>query len=116
MILLAAMFAAHPAGAQADKPAGYGTESLVIESADTAYRYNADGTGEKMSTIRIRLQSEAGARQFSVLSVPFAAANEKPSITKVVVRHADGSTTETPSSNAMEMPAPVTQQAPSTLT
>lgn len=98
--------------AQSAKSSEYSAESLVIEKADTTYTYNADGTGEKTSTLRIRLQSEAGTRQFSVIAVPFASSTEKPSIEKLTVLHADGSNTETPPSDAIEMPAPVTQQAP----
>ena len=97
---------------QSTKAIDYGTESLVVESADTTYKYNEDGTGEKLSSLRIRLQSEAGARQYSVLAVPFAAATEKPEIEKLIVRHQDGTMTETPPSDAVEMPAPVSQAAP----
>lgn len=97
---------------QAPKPVDYSSESLVIEKADTTYRYNEDGTGEKFSTVRIRLQTEAGVRQFSVVGAPFAASTEKASIQSLVVRHADGTTTETPPSDAMEMPSPVSAQAP----
>jgi Flp pilus assembly protein TadD/transglutaminase-like putative cysteine protease len=113
VLLLLALTAAAPfASSQTAKPADYSAESLVIESAETTYRYNEDGTGEKLSTLRIRLQSESGTRQFSVIAVPFASLTEKPSIGKVLARHADGSVTETPSSDAIEMPAPVSQQAP----
>jgi len=90
----------------------YAGEALVVEKAETLYRYEADGTGEKDVHEWVRLQSEAGARQFSVLSVAYASATESPQIEGVVAHHSDGSTTETPVSGAMDMPAPVTQQAP----
>jgi predicted Zn-dependent protease/transglutaminase-like putative cysteine protease len=90
----------------------YNEEALVVEKAETVYRYEADSTGEKDVHERIRIQSEAGARQFSVLSLPYASANESPQIERVVVYHPDGSTTETPTSDAIAMPAPVTQMAP----
>lgn len=87
-------------------------EAVVVEKAETVFRYEADGTGEKDVHMRLRVQSEAGARQFSVLSLAYASATESPQIESVVAYHSDGSTTNTPISDAMSMPAPVTQQAP----
>ena len=84
----------------------------MVEKAETVYRYEADSTGEKDVLKRLRVQSEAGARQFSVLSLAYASANESPQIESVVVYHPDGTTTETPATDAMAMPAAVTQQAP----
>jgi len=100
------VFSAQPAAPS------YSGEALVVEKAETLYRYEADGTGEKDIHEKLRLESEAGARQFSVLSLAFASATESPQIESVVVYHPDGSTTETPTSDAMTMPAPVTQAAP----
>jgi tetratricopeptide (TPR) repeat protein len=98
--------------AQAPKSPDYSGESLVVENLATVFRYNADGTGEKSSSMRLRVQTEAGARQFSVLSIPFAASTQQPAVVKLVAHHTDGTSTDTPPSDAMEMPAPVTQQAP----
>ena len=92
--------------------ASYANEALIIERSESTYKYNADGTGEKDSFVRMKLQTEAGARQFSVLSLPFASATEIIKIETLVVHHPDGTSTETPASDGMEMPAPVTQQAP----
>jgi tetratricopeptide (TPR) repeat protein len=90
----------------------YQAEAMVWELSETVYRFNADGTGEKTMHVRVKLQNEAGARQLSVLSLPYASANESPQLDAVSVHHPDGTTTETPTSDAMDMPAPVTQQAP----
>jgi predicted Zn-dependent protease len=92
--------------------ASYTNEALVIERSETTYKYNADGTGERTSFVRMKLQTEAGARQFSVLSFPFASATENIKIETLVVHHPDGTSTETPASDGMEMPAPISQQAP----
>ena len=100
------VFSAQPAAPS------YSGEALVVEKAETLYRYEADGTGEKDIHEKLRLESEAGARQSSVLSLAIASATESPQIESVVVYHPDGSTTETPASDAMTMPAPVTQVAP----
>lgn len=93
-------------------PPNFQSEGVVIEHYDTLYRYNGDGTGEKQVAVKLKLQSEAGLRQFSVLSFPFAAAVESAHLDRLVVHHPDGTSSETPSTDAMEMPAPVTQQAP----
>jgi tetratricopeptide (TPR) repeat protein len=93
-------------------PVSYEAEAQVVNKSDTVYRYNADGTGEKDLYVQVKVQTEAGARQFSVLSFPYASANETPEIQLVSVHHPDGTTTETPGADAIDMPAPVTQQAP----
>ena len=90
----------------------YKDEALVIEKSQTTYRYEEDGTGEKVLYEKLRLQSEAGVRQFSVLSFPYASATETLQIAHLVAHHSDGTATETPSADAMAMPAPVTQEAP----
>jgi tetratricopeptide (TPR) repeat protein/transglutaminase-like putative cysteine protease len=93
-------------------PASYANEALIIESSETTYKYNEDGTGERESFMRMKLLTEAGARQFSVLSFPFASATEATKIKSIVVHHPDGTSTDTPASDGIEMPAPISQQAP----
>ncbi len=94
------------------KSDSYAAEPLVIERVDTVYRYATDGTGSKEITGVIRMQSDAGARQFSVFTIPFAASNERVEITYIRSRKPDGSSVETPISDAQEMPQEVTRQAP----
>lgn len=93
-------------------PVSYDGEALIVEQWDTSFHYNADGTGEEEQHLRMKLQNEAGARQFSVLSIPYAAATQEAHFDSVTVTHADGTTTQTPVTDAIDMPAPVTQQAP----
>jgi Flp pilus assembly protein TadD/transglutaminase-like putative cysteine protease len=92
--------------------ASYQNEAVVVEKFDTSVTYQKDGTGEKRVSMRMKITSEAGARQFSVVSYPYASANEVPEVEMVVVHHPDGSSTETPAADAMEVPAPITLQAP----
>ncbi len=87
-------------------------EALVFERSETTISMHADGTGERVMHVWIRLQSEGTARQFGVLSFSYAAANETPHITLVRVHKADGSTMDTPAADAMDMPAAVTREAP----
>jgi tetratricopeptide (TPR) repeat protein len=87
-------------------------EALVFERNEMAIRMHADGTGERVMHVWIRLQSEGAARQFGVLSFSYAAASETPRITLVRVHKPDGSTVDTPAADAMDMPAAVTREAP----
>ena len=83
-----------------------------MERVDTEFRYNADGTGEETGFMRISVQNEAGARQWNVVSIPYSAATESAKFESLRVTHADGTFTDTPGTDAMDMPAPVTQEAP----
>lgn len=90
----------------------YKGEAVVIEQQDAVYRYNADGTGEQDGHTRVKVQNEAGARALSVLSLGYAAATQAAHFESIRVIHSDGSTTDTPVTDTMDLPAPVTQQAP----
>lgn len=101
-----------PVAAPASASNIYAGEAFIVEQSDTANRYNADGTGEQDVAMRIKVQSEAGARAFSVLSFAYASATQAVQFQSVRVTHPDGTSMETPASDAIDMPAPVTQQAP----
>ena len=90
----------------------YSAEAAVVERWETVYRYNANGTGTKETTVAIRLQSDAALRQFGVVSLPFASGTEHMELDYVRVRRPDGGVAETPVTDAMEIPAEVTRQAP----
>lgn len=90
----------------------YASQSAVIERWDTAYRMNADGTGERDMHVMVRVQSAGAVQQFGVLSFSYASAYESPAIKFVHVLKPDGSTVETPAADAIEMPADVTREAP----
>ncbi|MFC5864384.1 DUF3857 domain-containing protein [Acidicapsa dinghuensis] len=90
----------------------YVSEPAVVERLDTVYSFAADGTGWKMQTAVVRIQSEATVRQLGVLNFSFASASERLEMVYLRVRSANGTVTETPASSAMEMPSPVTQAAP----
>jgi tetratricopeptide (TPR) repeat protein len=93
-------------------PHRYDKEAIVVRRSDAVYRYAADGTGTRQSTFAVTIQSEAALRNFGVVNVPFAGANEHVEFDYVRVHHADGTTVETPTTDAMELPAEVTRQAP----
>lgn len=90
----------------------YKNEALVFERLETTYRMHADGTGERDMHIVVRIQSNGAAQQFGVLSFSYASANETPNIRMVRVHKTDGTTVDTPPSDAIDMPAEVTREAP----
>lgn len=94
------------------KAAAFASEPLVVEQMHTAYTYAADGTGQKAIHAITRIQSEAAARQYSVLYVPYAAGNEEVETRHILVHKADGTVVETPATDAQDMPSEVTRLAP----
>ena len=97
---------------QAANDSGYAAEPIVIEHADSIYSMNADGTGWIEHTLVARLQSDATVKSYGVLTVPYASNTEHVELLYARVRHADSTIVETQTTDAMDMPTPVTQQAP----
>ena len=95
------------------KPAPqYASEGAVVQEIDVHYVYQDDGTGSMVKHARIKVHDEAGAKAFSVLSVAYAAKSQTAQIVSVTVTHPDGTKVVTPASDAMDLPARVTQEAP----
>ena len=100
---------APPKAAAAESYAG---EAVVIERMETTYRMNDDGTGERDMHVIVRVQSEGAAQQFGDLSFAYASANETLHIKYVRVKKPEGTVVETPPTDAIDMPADVSRQAP----
>lgn len=103
---------AKPAESQPPAADNYRNEALVFEQYETIYRMNADGTGERDLHVRVRVQSDGAAQQLGVLTFSYASASEAPDIKFVRVNKADGTTVQTPASDAIDMAADVTREAP----
>ena len=97
-----------PGGTSVD----YSRESSIIERMDTVYRYTADGNGTKEVTSVVHLQDESAVKSWSVLPFSFASSAEHVEIDYIRVRRPDGTVIETPSTDAQEMPAAITREAP----
>jgi hypothetical protein len=93
-------------------PDPYKNESVVLERTETTYKMRADGTGERDLHVVVRIQSDGAAQQFGVLTFSYASAYETPVIKRVEVRKLDGTTVDTPASDAIDMSADVTREAP----
>ncbi len=115
-LLIAAVIAASPLPSQTQSPKSspdpYRDEPFVFEQYDTTTTMKADGTGDVVQHVIVRIQSDGVARQFSVLSLSYASANSVATMDFVRVHKPDGTTINTPVGDAMEMPAEVTREAP----
>jgi tetratricopeptide (TPR) repeat protein len=87
-------------------------EPVVVEQFDHVYTMAADGTGTVLFTIAASVNSEAAVRQLGLINLPFASASGHFELVYVRVRRPDGTVTETPVDQAIEMPSAVTTSAP----
>ena len=98
------------------KPAGpkpdYSKEAFVDEEDLAKLSFENDGTGTRETTLRLRIQSDAGVQRYSVLSFAYQEANETIEIVYVRVRKPDGTVIVTPAENVLDMPSDITRQAP----
>lgn len=101
-----------PSSAPAQGISAYSAEPAVILHRDSVYTMKADGTGSRQAAMAIRIQSEAATKQLGVLIVAYAANSEHVEISYARVRRPDGTVIETPVSEAIDMPNPITREAP----
>jgi tetratricopeptide (TPR) repeat protein len=94
------------------KSPDYSAESFIIQKYATDVTYADDGTGERLITVQVKVQSDAAVRQFGVLEFPYESRNEHVDFVYVRVRKPDGSVVATPETDAQDQPAEVTRQAP----
>ena len=108
-------------GAQVSAPAAaplpndaakYKDEPVVVERLDEVWRMQPDGTGVFEKTMVAHIQAESALKAFAVLSVPFAANEARVEWVYTRIRHQDGTVTETPAANAIEVAEQVTREAP----
>lgn len=112
-LILAQTTGAATASAAANvKASTYADESIVIERSDSIYTFAADGTGFQDRTIVARVQTDAAVRTLGVISVAYAGNSQHVEFLYARVRHPDGSVGESVPTEAIEMPAPVTREAP----
>lgn len=74
----------------AETQADYPKEAFVVEQLHQSYRFENDGTGRKIATLRVRIQSEAGVQGFGQLRFGYNAANDRLEIGYVRVIKPDG--------------------------
>jgi len=87
-------------------------EALVFDQYRTRIHMEADGTGTRETTARIRILADAGVKAMAVLPLTYSASNQQVDIAYVRVRKPDGSVIVTPDYNVQDMPANVSREAP----
>lgn len=90
----------------------YSAQSAVVLNQRTTYRFEADGTGKKIETVSIRVQSDAGVQQLGQLQLGYAAANQKINIDYLRVRKPDGTVITADNAAVQDMTAPAGRIAP----
>jgi transglutaminase-like putative cysteine protease len=96
----------------APKPPELSKEALVFDKHYTHIREEADGTGTRETTARVRILADAGVKQMAVLNFTYTASNQQVDIAYVRVVKPDGTIVVTPAYNVQDMPADVTREAP----
>jgi tetratricopeptide (TPR) repeat protein/transglutaminase-like putative cysteine protease len=101
-----------PAAKLAPLPTDYPNESFVFDHLTRIYTFAADGTGTREIAGVIEVRNQAGVKALSVIPFEFASSVEHVEIDYVRVHHADGSIVTTSPTDAQELPAEVTREAP----
>ncbi len=105
---ISAQTAVKPRDAKLD----YSAEAFVVEQDSTRIVFENDGTSNRESTARVRIQSDAGVQRFGVLTFSYQNSTETFDIDYVRVRKPDDTVVLTPPENAQDMAAEITRQAP----
>ena len=93
-------------------PSTFSAEPYVIDSSATVVSMHADGTGTRLQTFAVHIQSDSALRSFGIVSIAYPRSSESAEFVYARARHADGTIQPTPTSDAIEQPAPVTREAP----
>jgi tetratricopeptide (TPR) repeat protein len=94
------------------KSTDYSDRAAVIENLDTKIVFHDDGTSTTTRGGTVKIQSPAGVQAFGLMRFPYASATATARVVYVRVIKPDKSVVETPTDNVLDMPAPITQQAP----
>ena len=87
-------------------------EAAIFERILNRARFENDGTGVEESEAVIRIQSEAGVKEFGQLVFGYSSATEKLEVEYVRVKKSDGQVIVTPESTAQDFAPDVLKEAP----
>ncbi|MGB7332737.1 MAG: DUF3857 and transglutaminase domain-containing protein, partial [Terriglobales bacterium] len=97
---------------QSPAKADYSQESAVIEEMASKVVFDNDGNSTREQTSRVRVQTDAGVKEWGLLKFPFQSATQTVEIDYVRVHKADGSTLITPPDNVQDLDSEITRSAP----
>lgn len=95
-----------------DEKNDYSHEAAIVEEMSTKISFDNDGNLSREQNSRVRVQTDAGVKQWGLLSFSFQSATQTIDIDYVRVRKADGSTVLTPPDNVQDLDAEITRSAP----
>ena len=87
-------------------------ESVVIEQSKSRAIFQDDGSYVNEQIVKARIQSEAGVRQYGVLSFPYEASNGNVEISDVRVVKPNGSIVVTPLESIQDQTSEISRLAP----
>jgi tetratricopeptide (TPR) repeat protein len=93
-------------------PPDYSKEASVVELLKTRYSLESDGTGQRVTTLRVRVQSESALQAWGQLRLGYNSANESLDIGYVRVIKEDGSVLKAGPDAVQDRNGPVQQFAP----
>jgi transglutaminase-like putative cysteine protease/tetratricopeptide (TPR) repeat protein len=94
------------------KKVDHAQEAAVFERIVNRARFENDGTGVEETEAVVRIQSQAGVKEFGQLVFGYSSATEKLEIEYVRVRKPDGQVVVTPESTAQDFAPDVLKEAP----
>src|SRR5437868_2094619 len=100
------------AAANASASPDYSQEAWVIEKLDNSYSFNADGTSDRETHVRVRVQSDAGLQQFGQLVIGYNRDIDQVEIKTVRVTKASGQQIDTPTNDVQDLSSAVERVAP----
>ncbi len=101
-----------PVSAPSKLAADRSQEAFVVEQIIASATYEADGTGVRQTTQRVKIQSEAGVQRFGNLVFPYQKQYEAVDIDYVRVIKPDGQIILTPLDSVQDLDSEITHSAP----
>jgi hypothetical protein len=90
----------------------YSQEPAVVEEMSTKIAFDNDGNLTREQASRVRVQTDAGVKQWGLLSFPYQSLTQTVQIDYVRVLKADGSTIITPPNDVQDLDSEITRIAP----
>jgi hypothetical protein len=90
----------------------YSKEAAIVEQIWNTVTFSDDGNSVRDQIARVRVQTDAGVKQWGLLTLPFQSATQTVEIDYVRVRKPDGSVVTTSADNVQDLDSEITRAAP----
>lgn len=111
LALLSAVLAQSAAPSDASKR-DYSQQASVIEQLSTRVSFDQDGSRTREQVTRVKINTDAGVKEWGLLKMPYQSAAETVEIVYVRVHKPDNSIVTTPEDNIQDLDAEITRSAP----